>query len=121
MRALLLGGWVALACAGAPGQADRTATRAPEGLSQQEIQEVVRSQMKVIEGCAVIAGATSGSLVVAFEIAPSGAVERAAVKESSIDNAVLEACLVRTFTKMTFPAAEASTSSEFPFRLRGGS
>lgn len=76
--------------------------------------------MKVIEGCAVIAGATSGSLLVVFDIAPSGAVEHVAVKDSSVDNAVLEACLVRTFTKMSFPAAEASTSSEFPFRLRSG-
>jgi TonB family protein len=76
--------------------------------------------MKVIEGCAVIAGASSGSLIVAFDIAPSGSVERVAVKDSSVGNAVLEACLERTFKKMSFPAADAGTSSEFPFRLRSG-
>lgn len=116
MRALLFGGWVALGCAGAaPSQ---PATLALQGLSQQEIQEVVQAKMKVIEGCAVIAEATRGSLTISFQISPSGAVDDVGVIDSSVDNAALESCLVRTFQKMKFPAAGTSTRSEFPFRLR---
>jgi TonB family protein len=117
MRALLIGGSLALACAGAGASSNR-ATLAPQGLSEQEIQEVVQAKMKVIEGCAVIAEATSGSLTISFQIAPSGAVDDVDVIDSSVDNAALESCLVRTFEKMKFPTADTSTRSEFPFRLR---
>jgi len=114
MRALFLGGTLALACAGA---SSNRATLA-QGLSEQEIQEVVQSKMKVIEGCAVIAEATSGSLTISFQIAPSGAVDDVDVMDSSVNNPALESCLVRTFQKMKFPAADVGTRSEFPFRLR---
>ena len=117
MRALLLGGSLALACAGAGASSNR-ATLAPQGLSEQEIQEVVQAKMKVIEGCAVIAEATSGGLTIAFQISPSGTVDDVDVIDSSVDNAALESCLVRTFQKMKFPIADTSTRSEFPFRLR---
>jgi TonB family protein len=115
MRALLSGGLVALGCAGAASQ---PAKLAPQGLSQGEIQEVVQSKMKVIEGCAVIAEATGGSLVVEFEVAPSGAVDRVSITDSTVNNDALESCLVKTFQRMKFPSAEVSTRSEFPFRLR---
>jgi len=115
MRALLCGGFLALACAGA---SSNRATLTPQGLSEQEIQDVVQSKMKVIEGCAVIADASSGNLTIAFQISPSGAVDDVDVIDSSVNNAALESCLVRTFQKMKFPSAEVSTRSEFPFRLR---
>jgi TonB family protein len=115
MRAIFVGGWMTLACAGA---GSHTATREPQGLNQQEIQEVVQAKKKVIEGCAVIASATSGSLTVAFQIAPNGAVDDVDVIDSSVDNPALESCLVRTFQRMKFPAAETATRSEYPFRLR---
>jgi len=118
MRALLFGGSLALACAGAGASSSNRATLTPQGLSEQEIQEVVKSKMKVIEGCAVIAEATSGSLTIEFEIAASGAVDKVDVVDSSVDNSALESCLVRTFQKMKFPEAEVATRSEFPFTLR---
>ena len=115
MRALFCGSLLALACA---GESSNRATLAPQGLSEQEIQEVVQSKMRVIEGCAVIAEATSGSLTISFQISPSGAVDDVDVIDSSVNNPALESCLVRTFQKMKFPTAEVATRSEFPFRLR---
>ena len=51
----------------------------------------------------MIAEAKSGSLTVSFEVAPSGAVERVEIVDSSVANDALESCLVRTFQKMEFP------------------
>ena len=115
MRALLVGGWLALGCAGA---ASGRATSEPQGLSPQQVEEVVQAKMKVLEGCAVIASATSGSLTIAFQVAPSGTVDDVHVLDSSVDNAALESCLIRTFQRMKFPQAKVATRSEFPFRLR---
>jgi TonB family protein len=115
MRAILLGGSLGLACAGASSQ---PAALAPQGLSEQEIREVVQAKMKVIEGCAVIAEATSGSLTISFQVTPSGAVDEVDVVDSSVGNPALEACLVRTFQKLEFPTAEVATRSQFPFTLR---
>jgi hypothetical protein len=116
---LLAGSSLGLACSGAGASGgSHSATRQPQGLSQQEIQEVVQAKMKVIEGCAVIAEATSGSLTIEFEVAPSGAVDKVDVVDSSVDNSALESCLIRTFQKLKFPEAEVATRSEFPFTLR---
>jgi TonB family protein len=125
MRSLLGVGLLALGCAGSNSSShsgssstSSTAKLGPQGLSQQEIQEVVQAKMQVIEGCAVIAEATSGSLVVSFQVAPSGAVDQVEIIDSSVNNAALEACLVRTFQKLEFPSADVATRSEFPFTLR---
>lgn len=114
MRAVLLFGWVALACAGASGQ---TKTGAPQGLSAEEIADVVRAHMKVFQGCFVIAEGNPGRLRIVFEVAPNGSVNEVKVGDSTVGNATLEACLARTFEKMKFPAAKKPTRASFPFQF----
>ena len=122
MRALLVTAWLALACSGSTGSSSSSHTahldEGPRGLSSEQIQEVVRKKLKVLEGCAIVSEATGGSLRIVFEVAPDGSVAHAEVADSDVQNPALESCLIRTFERMQFPQAKVATRSEFPFNLR---
>jgi hypothetical protein len=115
--AVLAGAWpLAVGCASS--QSGVGSPDASKGLSAEQIQQVIRGKMKVLQGCAIVGGASEGSLTVAFEVAPSGSVESAKVVDATSSTPDLEDCLVSTFERMKFPKADEPTRSEYPFNFR---
>jgi outer membrane biosynthesis protein TonB len=55
----------------------------------------------------------------AFSISPGGSVASASVGSSSLGNARVEGCMLRTFNRLQFPVADKPTSATFPFVFKG--
>ena len=59
-----------------------------------------------------------GNVGIAFSISPSGGVSAANVSGSSLKNPRVEGCMLRTFQRLKFPAADKPTNASFPFAFR---
>jgi outer membrane biosynthesis protein TonB len=60
-----------------------------------------------------------GGVTMAFAISPGGSVASASVASSSLGNARVEGCMLRTFNRLKFPVADKATNSVFPFVFKG--
>jgi hypothetical protein len=54
-----------------------------------------------------------------FSISPGGSVAGASISSSSLANARVEGCMLRTFNRLKFPVADKPTNSVFPFVFKG--
>jgi TonB family protein len=77
------------------------------GLSKEVINEGVKKYKKSVNDCYEPALKTNpkleGKVSVAFTITPEGKVSNADVRETTINNPVVESCVVRATQEMTFP------------------
>jgi outer membrane biosynthesis protein TonB len=56
-----------------------------------------------------------GGVTMSFAITPGGSVAAASIATSSLGNARVEGCMLRTFNRLKFPTADKPTNSVFPF------
>jgi TonB family protein len=79
-------------------------------LSREDIERVIRRNIARIRACyegeLANTPGLSGRLVIRFVIGANGTVTTAAVEESTLNNAAMEACVVAQFRRMRFPAPE---------------
>jgi hypothetical protein len=99
--------------ASAPGQ----------GLNPEQIGRVVRARNGAFRACYESAAARDpklqGGVTVSFTVSPDGSVT-ARIASSSLDNARVESCMLRTFSRLHFPTADKPTNATFPFIFRPG-
>ncbi len=93
-----------------------------QGLSPEQIARVVRSRMGAFQACYESAAAADptlkGNVGIAFSVSPGGSVSAASVTGSSLKNPRVEGCMLRTFQRLRFPAADKPTNASFPFAFR---
>jgi len=101
------------AAAPAPGQ----------GLGAEQIGRVVRARNGAFRACYESAAARDpklqGGLTVSFTVSPNGSVS-ARITNSSIANERVEGCVLRTFNRLRFPAADKPTNANFPLVFHPG-
>jgi periplasmic protein TonB len=101
------------AAAAAPGQ----------GLSPDQISRVVRARQGAFRACYESAAARdpklAGGITVSFSVSPAGSVT-ARIGSSSLANARVESCVLRTFNRLRFPTADRPTSANWPLVFRPG-
>jgi outer membrane biosynthesis protein TonB len=85
-------------------------------IEKSAIQDVVKAHSNDIRACyeSELANTKelSGTILATWSVLPSGAVEGAAVKESTMNNANVENCLVDSISKWEFPGYEAAEGSD---------
>lgn len=119
MRAMLSMVIVAVATLSSPAQAG-------EGkLDKGEIRKVVRAHIGEIRDCYHEGlerdPKLAGRLVVGFEIADGGAVERSEISESTLADAEVGACIAGAVKTWKFPAPQGgAVAVEYPFELQPG-
>lgn len=93
-------------------------------LSKEVIQRIIRRHVAEIRYCYEqgLTGAPDleGRVAVKFVIAPSGAVQAAAIESSSLGSASVEGCIARAVNRWTFPAPEGGgiVLVSYPFSLQ---
>jgi TonB family protein len=101
------------AAAPAPGQ----------GLGAEQIGRVVRARNGAFRACYESAAARDpklqGGVTVSFTVSPDGSVT-ARIASSSLDNPRVESCVLRTFNRLHFPAADKPTNANWPLIFRPG-
>ena len=101
------------AAAPAPGQ----------GLGAEQIGRVVRARNGAFRACYESAAARDpklqGGVTVSFTVSPDGSVT-ARIANSSLDNPRVESCVLRTFNRLRFPAADKPTNANWPLIFRPG-
>lgn len=94
------------------------------GISKDQIRKVVRAHIGEVRDCYNQGlqrdPELAGRLVVGFEIAGSGAVKQATIRESTIADAEVGTCIAAKVQAWQFPAANAATTVEYPFVLEPG-
>jgi outer membrane biosynthesis protein TonB len=100
-----------------------TATAPGSGLSQEQIGRVVRARSGAFRACYESAAARDpklqGGLTVSFTVSPSGSVS-ARITNSSLGNERVEGCILRTFNRLRFPAADKPTNTNYPLVFHPG-
>jgi hypothetical protein len=100
------------------------AAKAGQGLTPEQIRRVVLSRQGAFQACYELAlskdPGAKGGVTVAFSVSPGGSVASASVASSSLGNARVEGCMLRTFNRLKFPVADKPTGSVFPFVFKGG-
>jgi hypothetical protein len=94
-----------------------------QGLTAEQIRRVVMSRMGAFQACYEMALSKDpdlkGGVTMSFSISPGGSVAAANVASSSLGNARVEGCMLRTFNRLKFPVADKPTSASFPFVFKG--
>lgn len=103
---------------------EAVAAAAPgQGLSPDQISRVVRARQGAFRACYDSAAARdpklAGGITVSFSVSPAGSVT-ARIASSSLANARVESCVLRTFNRLRFPTADAPTSANWPLVFRPG-
>jgi hypothetical protein len=97
----------------------KDAPRAGQGLTPQQISRVVMSRYGAFRACYESAAqrdpTLSGSVSVAWSIAPSGSVSAVSIGGSSMNNPRVEGCIKRQFQRLQFPSADKPTNASWPF------
>jgi len=100
-----------------------TTTPAGSGLSQEQIGRVVRARSGAFRACYESAAARDpklqGGMTVSFTVSPSGSVT-ARISNSSLGNERVEGCVLRTFNRLRFPAADKPTNTNYPLVFHPG-
>ena len=100
------------------------AAKAGQGLTPEQIRRVVLSRQGAFQACYELAlskdPSAKGGVTVAFSVSPGGSVASASVASSSLGNARVEGCMLRTFNRLKFPVADKATNAAFPFVFKGG-
>ena len=103
---------------------EAVAASAPgQGLSPDQISRVVRARAGAFRACYESAAARDprleGGITVSFSVSTSGSVT-ARIGNSSLSNARVESCVLRTFNRLRFPTADKPTSANWPLVFRPG-
>jgi TonB family protein len=100
-----------------------TAAAPGQGLSPEQIARVVRSRTGAFRSCYESAQARDpklqGGVTVSFTVSPDGSVT-ARISDSSLGNARVESCVLRTFNRLRFPAADKPTNANYPLVFNPG-
>lgn len=94
-----------------------------QGLSAEQIGRVVRARAGAFRACYESAAARDpklqGGMTVSFTVSPDGSVT-ARISDSSLGNARVESCVLRTFNRLRFPAADKATNTNYPLIFHPG-
>jgi hypothetical protein len=99
------------------------ASKPGQGLTPEQIRRVVLSRMGAFRACYEMGLSkdpdAKGGVTMSFAISPGGSVASASVASSSLGNARVEGCMLRTFNRLHFPVADKPTNSVWPFVFKG--
>ncbi|MBX3230385.1 MAG: AgmX/PglI C-terminal domain-containing protein [Labilithrix sp.] len=113
----------------APGEAavnvGAGSAAAKGGLSPERIKQVVMQHLGAVRACyeteAQRNPGLKGGVTVEWQIDPSGAVTRASVASTTLNNPRVEGCVVRQVQRWKFPASDSPTTvAGFPFKFGVG-
>jgi hypothetical protein len=94
------------------------------GLTREQVYRVVIAHKAAIQYCyqkeLQRAPHLNGKIDVGWVIHPNGTVDRTRLAKSSMDNAAVEGCILRTVKAWQFPKSDADTIVTFPFIFKGG-
>jgi hypothetical protein len=97
----------------------KDAPKPGQGLTPQQISRVVMSRYGAFRACYESAAqrdpTLSGSVSVAWSIAPGGSVSSVNIGNSSMNNPRVEGCIKRQFQRLQFPSADKPTNASWPF------
>ncbi len=100
-----------------------SAAAAGQGLSPEQIGRVVRARSGAFRACYESAAARDpklqGGMTVSFTVSPDGSVA-ARISDSSLGNARVESCVLRTFNRLRFPTADKPTNAHYPLVFHPG-
>ncbi len=96
------------------------------GLSNAAIQRVIMSRYGSFRACYESAATRNpklrGGVSVSFRISPSGGVSSASIASSTLANARVEGCMLRTFKRLRFPKSDKGKAlATFPFSFKPSS
>lgn len=95
-----------------------------DGLSKNEVRNVVSASMGQVRACYERALKASpslgGRIVVDWQVTPAGSVATAAIRADDIGDSSLQSCIINTVKGWAFPTATAVTPVSFPFTLKRG-
>lgn len=101
-----------------------TTVASGDGLSKNQVRNVVARSMGQVKACYERALKASpslaGRIVVDWKVAPTGDVARASIRNDDIGDQGLQGCIIDTVKGWSFPTATASTPVSFPFTLKPG-
>jgi hypothetical protein len=101
-----------------------TETKPGQGLTPAQIQRVVMSRYGAFRACYESAVAREpglqGGVTVSWMITPGGTVSGARIASSSLNNARVEGCILRQFSRLHFPTADKPTGASYPFIFKPG-
>jgi hypothetical protein len=93
-----------------------------QGLTPAQISRVVMSRYGAFRACYEAAASSnptmSGSVGIAWSISASGSVAGASVGSSSLGNPRVEGCIVRQFSRLSFPSADKPTNASWTFSFK---
>jgi TonB family protein len=99
------------------------ASASGQGLSPEQIGRVVRARSGAFRACYESAAARDpklqGGMTVSFTVSADGSVT-ARISDSSLGNARVESCVLRTFNRLRFPAADKPTNANYPLIFHPG-
>jgi TonB family protein len=94
----------------------------PARMDPEAVRQVIRSGLKEIKSCYEVELAKSsakieGKLVVKFEVAKGGVVQKASVKKSELKNETMENCVLAVIQAKKFPEPPEGTIAQidYPF------
>jgi Ca-activated chloride channel family protein len=106
-----------------PAPSVRMGAAQPEGrLDTSAVTAVIRSRMGEIQLCHAQRPGVSGRATLRIVVAPSGAVQNASLQQSTLGDAMVEQCILRTVRAWTFPppADGGTLSINYPIVFGGG-
>lgn len=94
------------------------------GLTREQVERVVLAHRVAIKYCyekeLQRSPDLNGKIDIAWVIRPNGSVDRHRVAKSTMNNAAVEGCIVRTVGSWQFPKSDADTIVSYPFFFKGG-
>ncbi|MBK7585409.1 MAG: AgmX/PglI C-terminal domain-containing protein [Myxococcales bacterium] len=93
-----------------------------QGLTPAQISRVVMSRYGAFRACYEAAASSnptmSGSVSIGWSISAGGSVAGASVGSSSLGNPRVEGCIVRQFSRLSFPTADKPTNASWTFSFK---
>lgn len=93
-------------------------------LTQEQVRRVVVARTGALRACYESEAQKNpnlqGGVTVHWQIEPSGAVSSASVASSSLGSPRVEGCILRQVRSWKFPAADAPTGTDYPFKFGVG-
>jgi outer membrane biosynthesis protein TonB len=112
-----------ISTAPSPPHANKPHAGSTRQLSAQEVQHVVSTHRASIRACYDPESwrnpSLSGRVTLQWLVKADGSVDGAHVAQSTLDNSVVESCMVKDVTSWRFPAANGESNITVPFVFSG--
>lgn len=122
---LLILGLIITSCASHPPTTSNSVTPAPEGMDKEEVRRKVRENLPSFKNCYNPEWEKNkkleGKIVISWKVKKDGSVENEQIESTTMNNPVVEKCLLGILKKTTFPKPPEGSIAEikYPFYFKG--